>query len=324
MRGIVGQIHEERPVAVGPDAGQRLIRQIVGHIAVGMEPLSAVVLNTVGQVGPQEAVQRIERLARVDHVRVAGRQEQLCPDHKAQALVKALILGSHARRLAEVPFAQVQGVVASGLHQLGKRDLAGGDTHLLIGRDLVHPVAAEDEFELLISVRQGRQQPGHLNRNRGELEAEPGRIAAGHQGRAGGGAGGVAGIALGQDRTAPGQGIDVRGPDRAVAEAAVQADVVEAQIIRQDDDHIGRAIGGGHRRRLRSGFPDDRAIRTDRGTAPACDVQDHIILERETAEAEQNQTREGSTNPNGPLHGLPPLGPFETDPTFIVIQDANI
>ena len=62
VRSIIGEIHEERPVAVGPDAGQRLVGQIIGHVAIGGKARRTVELHAIRQIGPQEFVDRVETL----------------------------------------------------------------------------------------------------------------------------------------------------------------------------------------------------------------------------------------------------------------------
>ena len=64
------------------------------------------------QIGPQEAVDRIEIGDRIDHIRMIDVHEERCSGHEAQPFVEALVLRTEFFGPAQMPFAEEQGAVA--------------------------------------------------------------------------------------------------------------------------------------------------------------------------------------------------------------------
>ena len=108
----VRQVHEEGLVFVALDGGDGLVGEVVGQVLVGLKPFAAVVAHAKAHVGPKEFVDGVEILFGIDHTRVFLRQVQAT--FHEQAFVKALVVGPHLGRAAQVPFADVDVVVALG------------------------------------------------------------------------------------------------------------------------------------------------------------------------------------------------------------------
>ena len=163
-------------------------------------------------------------------------------------------------RLAQVPLAQLDRVIAHALQQLADGDLAGRHAHLG-GRDDVLLAVGEID-RVADAIVMGAHIAGELQVHGRELEAVAGRIAAGQQGRAGRRAGAVAGVGLGEIGALPADGIDVGRRDRPAGDAAaVEADVIVAQVIGDDDDDVRLAARLGRCGRAR--LPDHVARRAD-------------------------------------------------------------
>ena len=118
----VRKIQEERPLPVLPDGIDRLVGEVVGQVLGQFEMLAVVEAYRFAPVGPDELVDRVELLLRIQDVGVV-----LLPIEQAfhiETLVEALVVGSHLAGLPEVPFANVlHGVVAPGAQGLRDGDL---------------------------------------------------------------------------------------------------------------------------------------------------------------------------------------------------------
>ena len=324
--GVVGQVHEERPVPVGVDRLDRFVRQVVGHVGRRVEHLRTVVLHGERQSAPQELVDRIPILPRFLDRRVADRREQRGAGHEAQALVEALVLGPRALDPAQVPLAQVNGVIAAGLQGLGDGDLGGGHgLGVVVLRRVLHLVLVEVRgVQRVARVTADDAREGHGRRR--ELKAEAGGVAAGHDRRARRGAGGVAAVAVGEGDPLVGDRVDGRGRHGPVRDtAAVQGDVVVAKVVGQDEHHVRRPLPAlSHaRRRDRASRPGHRVIGLDLRLLGARDHDDQVEAEMPGRHAGRDQHHD---DPREQLPGLHARLPLIRSPehilTFIVPLDV--
>ena len=182
MGRVVGQVHEERAVAIGLDRHDRLVGEVVGHVAVGLEHGAAVEPHAARLRRPEKSVDRIECILRVDDVRTLRVVIHRAPRQESQAFVEAVPFRMEFRGFAQVPFAQVQRVVARFREQFRDRDLARRQAlrcergHVLLSLAVVDGVV-----EGIAHVH--RHHAGEIDRGAGELKSKPGRIAACHQRR---------------------------------------------------------------------------------------------------------------------------------------------
>ena len=165
-----------------------------------------------------------------------------------------------------MPFADMDGVVGARLEQFG---------HGLLGRRHAQIVKFFGVSGLLL-VDKRRAKPGgvgiefarHARHGTGrwrELNPKAPRVTPRHQRGARHGAHRSSGIALVKAYTVTGDRIDMgRGHALRPVTAAVGGDVVEAEIVRKDDNDVGGAL----RQRLvglrRSGHPRHWAVRITR------------------------------------------------------------
>ena len=303
--GVGREVHEEGPVAVRLHRLQRLVRQIVGHVALGREHLRAVELDHVGQVRPEEAVDRVPRLLGVHHARIALGQVHRAARHEAETFVKALVLRPRALGGAEVPLAEVHRVVALVLQHLGDEGLGQGHAQgVHLGRvlDLSGVEGRPDQSARLLR-RADKSLEGHGRWS--ELKAETGGVAAGHDRGAGRGAGGVAVIAVGEADALLAQRVDVRCRDSPAGDpAAVEGDVVEAHVVGEDDDDVRRTLPrGGLCRPLR---PGHRPVRRNVRQAVVGDhKEDRLPVRIGEARERRDGHHDPAQNCRPPLHDIP-------------------
>ena len=93
MHGPVREVEEERPIPVGLDDPDRLVGVVVGQVAARFEHRAAVERRRVVHGAPQEAVDAVEILLRVDNVRVVFGEIEAA--RHQEALVEALRAGPH-------------------------------------------------------------------------------------------------------------------------------------------------------------------------------------------------------------------------------------
>src|SRR3546814_1213736 len=103
-----------------------------------------------------------------------------------------------------------------------------------------------------------RQIFGELDRDRRIFEAEARRIASGHHRGARWRAGRVRGIGGGEIDAFACKRVDVRRLDDPRDAAAVEADIVIAEVVGDDQDDVRRALSLGNLRRAL--LPGDRAV----------------------------------------------------------------
>ena len=254
------QVHEKWPVLVALDRRDRLVGEVVGQVLGGLEPLAGVVADAVAHVGPQEAVDRVEVLFGIDHSGVFFGQVQ--PALHEQALVEALVVGPHLGGAAEVPFADVDVVVAAALEQFSHRALGRWHAQVaeifgLAGFGLVDDGRVE---AVGIGVQRARDAGQRAGRG-SELDAKAPGVAARHQCRARDGAHRAAGVALVEPHAVAGDRIDGRcGHAFGLVAAAVGRDIVDAQVVGHDHDDVGRALRQRLLWRGRPGLPGHRAV----------------------------------------------------------------
>ena len=194
MHGPVREVEEEGPIPVGLDDLDGLVGVVVGQVAARLELGAAV--ERCGELhgSPQELVDAVEVLLRVDDIGVVLGEVQAT--RHEQALVETLVVGRHAAAATEVPLADVHAVVTRGSEQLGKGDLGRGHAHVRErhrGPGFVDERLAQDARPGVAEQGNHRAEGG---RRRRELEAEAGAVAAGHQGGARGRAGTVGRVAV--------------------------------------------------------------------------------------------------------------------------------
>ncbi len=267
QRGVdvpVRKIQEERAVAVRLDHLDRLVGPVICQIAAGLEPVAAIVAGGILHPRPEELVDRVEGQLGVDRVRVVLGQMQRA-GHQ-QALVEALRIGAEFRSVAQMPLADMDAVIARRFQDLGDRALAAGQTLAIeIGR----------AFDRCLLVGQWRQTRIHLRRQRrddaphtigggGELEPGTRRITPGEDHRPRWGAARSARIGVGIDRTLARQPVDIGGRHQTACDAAAKGrDVVDAEVIGEDEDDVGRALAGRERSHIGALLPGNRPVGRD-------------------------------------------------------------
>ena len=161
-----------------------------------------------------------------------------------------------------MPFAQHNGVVALGPHDLAEHYLRGRHRQVV---DRVRDVLLA--FTVIVAGQRagefvGTDQFGERLRRGRELEAEAGGVAAGHDGGARRRAGGVAGIGLGEGGAVLSDRIDARRRHKSAGNAAaIEGDIVPAEIVGEDHHHIRRT--NALRRRGRPVLPGDLTVWAD-------------------------------------------------------------
>ena len=107
----VGQVHEKGAVLIFANGIHGFIGEIVCEIAFGFKPMATVVAHTKAHVGPQKTNDGVKVLFGVDSAWVFFWQVQTT--FHEQTFVKALVVGPHFWRTAQVPFANVNVVVST-------------------------------------------------------------------------------------------------------------------------------------------------------------------------------------------------------------------
>ena len=198
VRRVEGEIKEEGPVLVRVDRLFGFGGEIVGHMPLGMKALAAVESHGMAQIGPDETVDRIPRQLGVDRIGIVVGQEFRAPRQNREAFVKTLRIGLQARRFAQMPFADVDGVISRRLHRFGNGNLARRDAHVgIVGNIVGDQFLVEYRLQRTKAAAM-RQILGKGGRHRGKFETEARRIAAGHHRRARRRTGGVRGIGSGE------------------------------------------------------------------------------------------------------------------------------
>jgi hypothetical protein len=217
VRGVMGQVEEERPLSGHVDHLERLVGQAVGQILAGLPARQA------GHI-PVFAPETVRALV--------GMEERggSAPESASDVDIETLRLGIKARR-TQVPLADQRGEVARVVEVFGERDLGKGQVADGGGRR--HFPAARRVF--------GRFVPDGHTEARGML--------AGHDGGAGRRAHRRGRVRLGEPHAVAGQAVEVR---RLVQVGPVTAQVRPAQIVRQDQNNVGppclgRQAGAGQR-----------------------------------------------------------------------------
>ena len=132
VRCVVGEVEEERAVAVGLDHAHRMIGEVVGEVAVRPEHLAIVEAYAPRLHCPKKLIDRVGVGAGVDHARVVRRQKHGATMLQRQRLVEAVCVGAEARAVAEMPLADLRGMVARALQQPREGDLGLRQPHVLV------------------------------------------------------------------------------------------------------------------------------------------------------------------------------------------------
>ncbi len=243
VRCVVGEIEEERTVAVRFDDAHGMVREVVGEVAVGLEQRPVVEAHAPRRRRVEELVDGVVRGARVDDARVVLGQEHRGRVLQRQRFVEAVRVRPEPRAVAEVPFADLHGVVAAVAQQARERDLGGRQAHVLVGRLVRAAVAEIDRAVQGRALALGlRHDPHELLGGRRELEAEARGVAPGHDRGARRGAGGVAGVGHREVDALARDGVDVGRRHEAVGDAAAaQREVGVAEVVDHDQHDVGRA-----------------------------------------------------------------------------------
>ena len=264
MHTPVRQEHEEGLVLVLLDGADRFVGEVIRQVLARFKPLAGVEAHTKAHIGPEELVDRIKVLLRVDHARVFLRQIQAA--FHEQALIKALVVGSHLGRAAQMPFADVDGVVAARLEQLGHGLLTRRHAQVVevFGRAGFFLV----DHNRVQAIRVGVERASNACHRAGcrrELDAKAPGIAPGQQRRARHGADRCRRIALIETHAIACDGVDVGCWDALGGMAATEgADVVAAQVIGHDHDDVRRPLRHGLHGADRSVDPGHRMVRLAR------------------------------------------------------------
>ena len=245
VRRPVRQIEKERMVAVRLDHAHGFVGVVVRQVALRLELARAVELRRITHGRPDHFVDAAEVQLGVYHgVRV--RRQIQTTDH-VQAVVEALLFGAHLADAAKMPFADMRGAIARTPHRLRQGDFVRRHTEFLDCRHFRREVMVNHRLQRCRIARLHPVEDRHPDaEERRELEAEAGGIASGHQCRTRWRADGVGGIAIGERRARGGNRINVRRRRRTVGHrrAAVQGDVVEAEIVGQNQHHVGWPFAG--------------------------------------------------------------------------------
>ena len=208
---VVPEHQEERPIPPRAQEGDRLGRQLVLAVLPDRERLL-----------PHPRAARIG-VGMEAELGVALREALLPrPVRRGPAEVAAVVR-------ADVPLAEIARGVARRRQDLRERHLRKRQ----VERVRRHP----------------QRQPGRRARGGGlgdEFEPEPRWGTAGQQGDAGGRADRGRGVGLGETRALPREPVKVR---RVVPRAARAAEIAPAEVVREDDEHVGPRGGaeGGER-----------------------------------------------------------------------------
>jgi hypothetical protein len=308
VRRVVGHIHEEGTVLVGIDRLRRFFGQVVRHVFRRSKALrAAIVHDGVGEVRPEELVDRVEVLAGFDDVGIARRQEEGGAAEEAEILVEPSRFRTGRRGLAQMPLAEHQRAIALVLEHLGQGCFRRRHGHL---GHLGNVLLAIRMIDGLVRVRRRHvaEQLGELDGNRCELEAEARGEAARHHGGARRRTGRVARIGLREVGAILRDGVDVRCQDGAVVNACPRkGDVVVAEVVGNDQDDVRRAVRHRCLRRRGTLLPDDFLVRSDRIEDRLADAGDEIpvLLECDVAGDACHKHRAcGSNGDFSQVHGM--------------------
>ena len=243
MHCPVGQVEEEGLVLVFLDHVDRFVGPVVGEITARLEPRAFIVGRGILHARPQEGVDRVERHLGVDNVGVVLLEVQAARHH--QGLVKPLRIRPELRPCTRVPLADMRGVIARAAQHFGNGHFRSRQTLPGIGRSLLRLLLVVDHRRQARFVRvvQHRDHASHAIRRRGELETRARGIAPRHDHRARRRAGCRSGIGLGKDSTTRGEAIDIWCRHAPAGHSATEGtDVVDAKIVREDEDNVRLAL----------------------------------------------------------------------------------
>ncbi len=214
----VRQIEEEWPLANALDESDSALGVQPGQLVlIGQRADFAYALVALHKV--EGRVAAAVRAAVIGRPRLPlGRDRRAVVVHRphvvrigeAEVLVEALLQGEVGRLVAEMPFANHRGGVAAWFQHLGNGVLFGGET----------------------AGRIRTQRPQHIH---------PHGVAAGEQGGARRAADRLRDEKVGEAHAFGGEAIHVGGDTGRSAEAG---GVGVAHVVHEDDDEIGRRLGG--------------------------------------------------------------------------------
>ena len=132
---------------------------------------------------------------------------------QAEIFIEAMGGGQELGGVAEVPFAEDSGAITAVVEQFGESELVGVDA-------------------------------GFGAWSESAMDADAIGVATGEQGGTGGGADGLGDVETGEPRPFAGEAVEMRGANLG---GAVAAEIAPAEVIRKDQNDIGRArwTGGG-------------------------------------------------------------------------------
>ena len=191
----VGKVQEKRAIAVSLNDLDRLVGVIVRQVTAGLKIIAAIELGRIPRRGPHHPVDAFTFLPGIHHVRIINGQVQGASH--IQAVVESLVLRAHTLEISQVPFADVGGVITLGFQHFRDGDFRRRHPQVLEWRQLPRTglVYEYGNRRWVEFVHPGEYGGADIH-ERGELEAEARRVAPGHDGRAGGGADRVGGVAV--------------------------------------------------------------------------------------------------------------------------------
>ena len=166
------------------------------------------------------------------------------------------------RAPAKVPFADMYSVIALVLQHFGDRHFRSRQAHLRKRHGIIGCVAViidRRQRAAIHVIGKHRNNPPHAGWCGRELKTRARRIAPGHQHCARRRTGAIARIGLREQRALGGKPVDIRRRHAATGHPATKcAEIIDAQIIHQDEHHVGRAVRCRRSGNLRSLVPVNR------------------------------------------------------------------
>ena len=112
VRCGVGQVKEEGLIAIGLNGFFGFVRQVIGDETFGLEKFAVVKAHAETTSSPLKSVDDVKRLLRVHHIGIVLWQVKRAGMRKRQRLIKAMLVSSKLRCIAQMPLAHVQGSIA--------------------------------------------------------------------------------------------------------------------------------------------------------------------------------------------------------------------
>ena len=95
---VVGEVEEEKKIAVGFEDLHRFVRAVVRHVLVGSKAGAFVLAYRKGKGRLSELIDRVEILLGIDYVGVVGMQIHLPAGSEPEEFIKALVVWFGGRK----------------------------------------------------------------------------------------------------------------------------------------------------------------------------------------------------------------------------------